>query len=110
VTEDNNVNARIVALLTLALGAPVAAQQPSADETVVRAVVAAFGKALASGDSSAALALLHPEVVIFEGGGWESLEDYRKGHLRADINALQSLKQETLRDVITVPVTCAVYA
>jgi ketosteroid isomerase-like protein len=65
-------------------------------------VVAAFGKALATGDTSGALALLHPDVVIFEGGGWETLEDYRKGHLRADINAMQSLKQETLRDVIKV--------
>ena len=88
--------------LWLSLVAPVAAQQPSTDEAAVRAVVAAFGKALASGDSTAAIALLHPDVVIFEGGAWETLEDYRKGHLRADINALQSLKQETLRDVITV--------
>jgi ketosteroid isomerase-like protein len=96
------VKARIVALLALTFAAPAAAQQPGADEAAVRAVVASFGRAVASADSTAALALLHPEVVIFEGGGWETLEDYRKGHLRADINALQSLKQETLRDVITI--------
>ena len=93
---------RIAAALCLLLSASVTAQQPTADETAVRAVVAAFGKALATGDTSGALALLHPDVVIFEGGGWETLEDYRKGHLRADINAMQSLKQETLRDVIKV--------
>ena len=81
---------------------PIALAAQSKDESDVRAVVAAFGKALATGDSAAALALLHAEVVIFEGGGWESLDDYRRGHLRADINAMQSLKQETLRHVINV--------
>jgi ketosteroid isomerase-like protein len=89
-------------VLAMIVAAPAAAQQATPDETAVRAVVAAFGKALASGDSTAALALLHPDVVIFEGGGWETLEDYRRGHLRADMSALQSLKQETLRDVIKV--------
>ena len=89
-----------VGLMVLCWAAPAIAQ--SNDETDVRAVVQSFGKALASGDSAAVLALLHPDVVIFEAGGWESLEDYRKGHLRADINAVQSLKQETLRDVIRV--------
>lgn len=89
-------------LVGLALIAPIAASAQATDEADVRAVVAAFGKALAAGDSTAAIALLHPDVVIFEGGGWETLEDYRRGHLRADISAVQSLKQETLRDVIRV--------
>src|SRR5829696_2346987 len=86
----------------LLAAAPSLAAAQTKDETDVRAVVAAFGKALGSGDSSAAIALLHPDVVIFEGGGWETLEDYRRGHLRADISAMQSLKHETLRDVIKV--------
>jgi ketosteroid isomerase-like protein len=90
----------VAGLLAIALPFTVTAQ--TKDESDVRAVVAAFGKALASGDSTAALALLHPDVVIFEGGGWETLEDYRRGHLRADISALQALKQETLRHVITL--------
>ncbi|MEX2282059.1 MAG: nuclear transport factor 2 family protein [Gemmatimonadota bacterium] len=92
---------QVTLALSLLLAAPLAAQQP-ADETAVRTVVAAFGKALVSGDSTAVLALLHPDVVIFEGGGWESFDDYRRRHLSADIRATQSLKQETLRDVITV--------
>ena len=81
---------------------PAAALAQSKDESDVRAVASAFGKALAAGDSLAAIALLHPDVVIFEGGGWESLEDYRKGHLRADMRFLQGLKQETLREVVTI--------
>jgi len=84
-----------------AMTIPVAISAQTKDESDVRMVVAAFGKALASGDSTAAIALLHPEVAIFE-GGWETLEDYRRGHLRADMRALQALKQETLRDVIKV--------
>jgi ketosteroid isomerase-like protein len=82
--------------------ASAGAQQAASDEAAVRTVVAAFGKALASGDSTAVLGSLHPDVVIFEGGGWETLADYRSGHLRADMRALQGVKQETLRDVIRV--------
>lgn len=92
----------MVAVAALVTATPIALSAQTKDEADVRAIVAAFGKALASGDSTGAIALLHPDVVIFEGGAWESLEDYRRGHLRADIAATQALKQESLRDVITV--------
>ena len=93
----------MLAVAGLAFSAlPLHAAAQSNAEAEVRAVVASFGKALAGGDSTAAIALLHPDVAIFEGGSWETLEDYRRGHLRADISALQALKQETLRDVISV--------
>ena len=94
---------RIAIALCFVLTAPAAAQQPQQeDEAAVRAVATTFSKALASGDSTAALATLHHEVVIFEGGSWETLEDYRRGHLRADMTYLQATKQENLRDVVSV--------
>jgi ketosteroid isomerase-like protein len=77
-------------------------EQPAQEEAAVRAVATAFGNALETGDSTAALALLHPDVVIFEGGSWETLEDYRSGHLRADMRYLQATQQETLRAVVHV--------
>lgn len=91
----------LVALLLLVGALPLTAQNTAQQEAAVREVGRAFHAALTAGDSTAALALLHPDVVIFE-GGWESLEDYRKGHLRADMRASQALKQETVRDVITI--------
>lgn len=54
------------------------------DDEVV-AVVDAFHEALASGDSTAALALLSDDVVILEGGGVETKEEYRSGHLAGDM-------------------------
>jgi ketosteroid isomerase-like protein len=92
----------IVAMTCLSVATAARAQTPSADEAAVRAVAAGFATALAAGDSSAAIALLHPDVVIFEGGAWESLSDYRRGHLAADMRALQGLKQETQRDIVTL--------
>jgi ketosteroid isomerase-like protein len=89
-------------VFSLAFVWPASAQQPSADEAAVRAVVTAFGRSLAAGDSTTALAQLHPDVVIFEGGSWESLEDYRKAHLSADMRFLQGLRQQTARDVVKV--------
>ena len=95
---------RIVPAFGLALIAlaPLETAGQGADEAAVRAVANAFGQALAGGDSTAALALLHPEVAIFEGGRWESLDEYRSGHLRADMAYLQAVKQGTVRDVVTV--------
>lgn len=59
-----------------------AAQTPadSAAQTVQR-----FHEALASGDSSVALALLAPDVLILESGDRETREEYRSHHLAADI-------------------------
>lgn len=59
------------------------AAQTAADSASV--TVATFHMALAQGDSSAALALLAPDVVILESGGLETLGEYRSHHLPADI-------------------------
>lgn len=66
---------------------PAAAQEAtdSARQAEVRAVVEEFHAALASGDSTAALALLHPELVVYESGHAETLAEYRSGHLASDI-------------------------
>ena len=92
----------VAAIAVMAGALPLQAQQHAADEAAVRAAAEAFSRSLASGDSTAVIALLHPDVVIFEGGRWESLDDYRKGHLRADMQFLKSVKQETARAQITV--------
>jgi uncharacterized protein (TIGR02246 family) len=91
-----------IAVVLCALSLPAVLSGQQADEAAVRQVASSFGKALASGDSGAVIALLHPDVAIFEGGRWENLEQYRSGHLRADMAYLQAVKQETVRDVITL--------
>ena len=58
---------------------------PRSDSAVVAATVEAYHRALATGDSAAALALLAPDAVILESGGVETREDYRGHHLAADI-------------------------
>jgi ketosteroid isomerase-like protein len=55
----------------------VAAQMPAADSGAVVLVAHRFHEALTRGDSSAAMALLSPDVVIMEGGGVERYADYR---------------------------------
>lgn len=70
-----------VALLLLATATVRADERTSPD-----AVVARFHAALASGERSAALDLLHPHVVIFESGRAElSREQYASRRLGADI-------------------------
>ncbi len=69
-------------LIAALLVGSLEAQPP---ETAVD-VVGAFHDALAAGDSSRALALLHPQVLIYESGGVEaSRDEYRSHHLGADM-------------------------
>jgi ketosteroid isomerase-like protein len=102
-------------LLTLALllaAAPLGGQEPSTPSTPedeVRAVARAFKEALARGDSTAALAYLHDDVLILEGGRAETKMQYRSGHLAADIRFASSVKSETLRDGVTMHGDVALY-
>ena len=72
-------------LLLLSFTTTKAAAQSARDSTAVLRTVDQFHRALASGDSVAALALLAPDVAILESGGSETLADYRGHHLPADI-------------------------
>jgi len=82
-----------IALLACFIAAPAtlrAQRDPShhptaADSAAVAGTVERFHRALAAGDSSAALALLAPDVLIQESGGQETRAEYRSHHLAADI-------------------------
>lgn len=62
------------------------------DSAVVAAVVERYHRALESGDSAAALALLTSDAVILESGGIETREEYRSHHLPADIAFARAVK------------------
>lgn len=98
----------LVGLALQWLPGAVLAQAPP-DTAAVRAVVEGFGRALAAGDSARALSLLHPEVVIFEGGHAETLAEYRSAHLASDIEFARSVERETLRDQVVVESETALY-
>lgn len=61
------------------------AHPPTNDSAAVAATVASYHRALAAGDSAAALSLLAPDAVILESGGLETREEYRGHHLPGDI-------------------------
>ncbi len=63
----------------------VAAVRPQNDSAEIVGIVTRFHDALANGDSTAALALLAPDVVILESGDVERRDGYRSHHLPADI-------------------------
>lgn len=87
--------------LVVALAVPVAASAQadgsgSVDAPAVRSAVHAFHDALAAGDSARAMALLHPDATVLESGHAETREEYRHGHLPADIAFSRSVDRETL--------------
>lgn len=113
----------LLALALLVAAVPVAGQEPEraagahdraapeegegearhdedAVEGAVRETVAAFKEALRAADSATALALLHPDVRIYEGGVAETKEEYRSGHLGADMAFLGAVSSETTWDEV----------
>ncbi len=72
------------------------------DSVQVATLVATFHAALESGDSTKALSLLTPDVVILEGGLVETLADYRAHHLPADIAYARAIKAERQPRSVTV--------
>lgn len=94
------------ATFVFAVGVPAGASAPitpagataSRDSADAAGVVRAFHRALAAGDSVAALALLAPDVVILESGGAETREQYRGHHLPGDIAFARAVpsRRETL--------------
>ena len=95
--------ATVICLLGVGLQVFVGHAQAQSDaEAAVIAVVDAFRAALASGDSMTALSQLADDVMILESGGVETLEQYRSGHLRGDMQFAQTMNRE--RGEITVTV------
>lgn len=78
---------------------PLAAQTPEAE---VAAVIDAYHTALASGDSTTALALLTDDVTILESGGTENKEHYRSGHLAGDMRFAQAVRRDRGEIHVTV--------
>jgi uncharacterized protein (TIGR02246 family) len=72
------------------------------ESTAVAEVVRRYGAALASGDSTAALALLAPDAVVLESGSVETREEYRGHHLPADIAFARAVRSEDSPVRVTV--------
>lgn len=93
------------ALVVIALSALFASGPEVSAQTIeaeVATVVDSYHTALASGDSTTALALLADDVVILESGGIEDKDHYRSGHLAGDMRFAQAVPRE--RDEIRVVV------
>src|SRR5947199_6485761 len=82
-----------ILLSLLVLGAAATGETKDAPAAVVRS----FHEALASGNRDRVLAVLDPEVVIFEQGGAEmSREEYASHHLGEDIEFSRSTRRKVL--------------
>jgi ketosteroid isomerase-like protein len=89
----------------LPLGATAAAQEQPAvsrqqDENAIRPVVEGFHDALSAGDSTGALTYLHDDLIVYEAGHAETLEEYRSGHLASDMAFSRSVVFATERDTV----------
>lgn len=73
------------------------AQAPLKSGGDAQATVEAFDRALGSGDAPAVMALLAPDVLIYESGGQESSrEEYAAHHMKSDMAFLASMQRTIL--------------
>lgn len=92
----------VMAAIAISAGASsVGAQQTDAvDSAAAIAAVESFHRAIVKGDSAAAVALLHPDVVVLESGDLETRKEYLGHHLGADMAFAKAVpEQRTLRSV-----------
>lgn len=105
------ITTAVFAVLLTGSGTALQAQDSAAiaAEAEVRSIVTSYGRALAAGDSLAALALLHDDVVIYEAGHAETREQYRSGHLGSDMAFAAAVKRTTLADDVLITGDAALY-
>lgn len=91
-------------LLALLAGAPISGAEPAATpDAEVIAAVDRFHQALGNLDRDQALAVLDPEVRIFEGGEAEtSRDEYAAHHLASDMAFIAATRTEVLDRKVTV--------
>jgi len=71
------------------------AQSPATDSSRVVEAMQAFHRALAQGDSLAALRMLADDAIILESGGRETKAEYRAHHLPGDIAFARAVARES---------------
>jgi ketosteroid isomerase-like protein len=97
-----------LAWFALACPASIHAQMTGA-EAEVRAVVTEFSEALAAGDSARAVTYLHPDLIVYEGGHAETLEEYRAHHMGSDMAFLSAVDETTTAERLDVYGETALY-
>jgi ketosteroid isomerase-like protein len=80
-----------------------------ADPDAARAVVADFHRALVEADSARVIELLHPDAIIYEAGHAETVDEYRAGHLAADIRFAAASERHVLSEQTVVLGDAVVY-
>src|SRR5688572_11293571 len=92
---------QVVAILSC-LSAPALTHAQQSDSSAVVAVVTRYHAAMAAGDSATALALLAPDAVVLESGGIETRDQYRAGHLPADIGFARAVASQRSAIRVTI--------
>ena len=92
--HGNSVRVTPLLLAFALLAVPDMSLHAQSMDGEVVATVDAFHRALASGDSTAALSLLAEDVTILESGGIEDKEHYRSGHLAGDMRFAAAVPRE----------------
>lgn len=77
-------------------------KQTASDSTDVVKTIEDFQEALAARDSATVAALLLPEAVILEAGGFETKEEYFDHHFHADASFLENMEREIERRQVQI--------
>ncbi len=103
------VVALVSGLISSACSIPEEKQDVTLQEQAVLEVAREFKEALRTGDVEGVVGLLHPDGRIYEGGHAETLDDYKRGHLKTDMEFLQAVETSTLSEQVVIGRDLSVY-
>jgi len=76
------------------------AQEP--EEQIISKTLADFENAMVENDTESASSLLHDDVIIMEGNGTETKEEYLSHHFHSDGRFLSAMNRELISEKITI--------
>ena len=92
----------ILSLILIVIGTSMLAYAQDSEKQAISKTLADFEKAMVENDSESASSLLHDNVIIMEGDGTETKEEYLSHHFHSDGRFLNAMNRELIAEKINI--------
>lgn len=90
----------ILSLILVVIGTSMFVYAQTSEESAISKTLVDFENAMIENDSESASNLLHDEVIIMEGDGTETKEEYLSHHFHSDGRFLSAMNRELITEKI----------
>ena len=93
---------KILSLILVVIGTSMFVYAQISEESAISKTLVDFENAMIENDSESASNLLHDEVIIMEGDGTETKEEYLSHHFHSDGRFLSAMNRELIAEKINI--------